>query len=332
MKSSSAPRTPAIFPQLTLDSIRTVSVYDRPRKVTTDESASVFTGRDDSFDSFASSMPNVLAARDLATIVDRIIAARLASSPCVWMLGAHVIKTGLAPIIIGLIEEGFITAVAMNSAASIHDVESALFGFTSEDVAANLSDGSFGMARETGEFINGTLTDFSETDLCGYGEALGKKLLAVAAPKQDASILAACVRTCTPASVHAAIGTDIVHQQPTMDAAATGEMTYRDFKVLCAAIKNLDARSVVLNVGSAVVLPEVFLKALTVVRNLGYDARGFTTANFDMIQHYRPRVNVVERPTMPDGEGFRITGHHEIMIPLLAAMIRRAWMKRMEEK
>jgi hypothetical protein len=196
-----------------------------------------------------------------------------------------------------------------------------MWGKTSEDVAVNLLDGTFGMSRETGDFINLALTDGMNESDAGYGETLGKKIVAAKARQRHLSILATCYELGIPATVHAAIGTDIIHQQPTMDGAATGEMSYRDFKVLVNSITRLIDGGVVLNVGSAVILPEVFLKALTVARNLGYKAKGFSTANFDMIRHYRPQMNVVERPTQKYGRGYHFTGHHEIMIPLLAAMI-----------
>jgi hypothetical protein len=237
------------------------------------------------------------------------------------MMGAHVIKVGLAPLLIDLIKRGVVTAVAMNSAASIHDTETALWGETSEDVAATMRDGSFGMAEETGRFINGTLLEgYWESDY-GYGEALGRKLLAVRAPYRRLSVLATCVRLKVPVSVHAAIGTDIVHQQPTMDGAATGEMSFRDFQMLCETCKGLARGGVVLNIGSAVIMPEVFLKALTVARNLGAKARRFTTVVMDMNRHYRPTVNVQQRPTQDGGKGYYLTGHHEIMVPLLAALV-----------
>ncbi len=311
-----------MFPQLQLDNVKTNSIANRKSKVKTDDFAKVFSPDEQSFSDFIDSFPNILCARDLKLIAASIVKTRRENFPCILMMGAHVIKVGLAPIIIDLMERGIITAIAMNSAAAIHDVETTLFGVTSEDVAANLLDGSFGMSKETGEFINTTLSDAHEHDQCGYAEAIGKKLIDVNAMNQSLSILASSVRLNIPASVHVAIGTDIVHQQPTMNGAATGELSFRDFKVLCASVKDLQNGGVVLNVGSAVILPEVFLKVLTVVRNLGYPANGFMTANFDMIQHYRPRVNVVERPTQNGGEGFTITGHHEIMIPLLAAMVK----------
>lgn len=237
-------------------------------------------------------------------------------------MGAHVIKVGLAPIIVDLVRQGILTHVAMNSAAAIHDVESAMWGHTSEDVAVNILDGKFGMSQETGDFINKALSNAFLESSDGYGEALAKKLIAHKAPNAEISILVTCYRSGIPITIHAAIGTDIIHQQATMDGAATGELSFRDFKILAHSVKDLSADGVVLNIGSAVILPEVFLKALTVARNLGHNAKGFSTADFDMIKHYRPTVNVVERPTKPSGRGYSFTGHHEIMIPLLAAMIK----------
>ena len=238
------------------------------------------------------------------------------------LMGAHVVKVGLTPVLADLLASGVITSVAMNSASAIHDVETALWGQTSEDVAVNLLDGTFGMARETGEFINGTLAVAARETSLGYGEALGRRLLGVRAPNARMSLLATGASLHVPITVHAAIGTDITHQQPTMDGAVIGEMSFRDFRTLCALCRRLTGGGVVLNVGSAVIMPEVFLKALTVARNLGTKARGFTTAVFDMNLHYRPTVNVQHRPTQDGGKGFYFRGHHEIMIPLLAALIK----------
>jgi hypothetical protein len=238
------------------------------------------------------------------------------------MMGAHVIKVGLSPLIVDLLKRGVITHVAMNSAASIHDVEIAIWGNTSEDVAKNLTNGMFGMSKETGDFINTALVKGMKESAAGYGETLAKKIIAIKGRNRSVSILATCYQLGIPATVHAAIGTDIIHQQATMDGAATGELSFRDFKVLVNSVKNLVNGGVVLNFGSAVIMPEVFLKALTVARNLGYKAKGFSTANFDMIRQYRPQMNVVERPTQNHGRGYSFTGHHELMLPLLAAMIK----------
>ena len=305
-----------------LSRVRTIPVGTRHSKVRPADFAAPFDAKRDSFAAFVRGLPRILKGTDLRALVQDIRASRRKGKPVIVMIGAHVIKVGLAPVIIDLMKRKMITAVAMNSAAAIHDVETALWGKTSEDVAASLADGRFGMARETGEFINGVLTEaFRSTDL-GYGEALGKALARRRGRASSHSILLAAHRLGVPATVHAAIGTDIIHQQPTMDGAATGELSFRDFRLLCRLCMDLRGGGVVLNIGSAVILPEVFLKALTVARNLGAKARGFTTAVFDMNQHYRPTVNVQLRPTQDGGKGYYFTGHHELMIPLLAAMVK----------
>ncbi len=313
------------FRRARLANVKTISIRKRKSKVRFEEFAHPFDGGRGTFAAFIDSLPHILVAEDLRTLVADIVRARKAGKPVILMMGAHVIKVGLGPLIVDLLERGIVTAVAMNSAAAIHDVESALWGKTSEDVAANLGNGTFGMATETGEFINATLSNAHQTSDLGYGEALGEKLLAVKAPYVNMSVLAAGCRLQKPVTVHAAIGTDIVHQQPSMDGAATGELSFRDFQLLCEECKGLRGGGVVLNVGSAVIMPEVFLKALTVARNLGAKARGFTTAVFDMNMHYRPTMNVKVRPTQDGGRGLSFTGHHEIMIPLLAAMVKAAF-------
>jgi len=304
-----------------LTKVRTIPISRRKSKVSREEFAVPFDPAADSFRAFTGGLPSILAAGDIREIVRAILEARRARKPVILMMGAHVVKVGLGPVIIDLIRRDVITAVAMNGAAAIHDVETAMWGRTSEDVAANMKEGKFGMARETGEFVNRTLAAAAGGGDDGYGEALARELAARKARYIGLSILAACLERGIPATVHAAIGTDIVHQQPTMNGAATGEMTFRDFLSLAETCKHLTGGGVVLNVGSAVVMPEVFLKALTVARNLGARARGFTTAVFDMNAHYRPAMNVQRRPTQDGGRGYYIIGHHEIMIPLLAAMI-----------
>jgi hypothetical protein len=300
--------------------VRTISIRRRASKVGADSFGAAFDPATGTFAGFVGSLPEILAAGELRAFVAAVVKAHRAGLPVIAMMGAHVVKVGLSPVIVDLIRRKIITCVAMNSAAAIHDAETALWGVTSEDVAATLADGTFGMSRETGEFINGTLSRAYRKGDAGYGEAIGAALRK--APHAPLSILAECVKQGVPVTVHAAIGTDIVHQQPTMNAAATGELSFRDFRLLSRQVGELRGGGVVMNIGSAVILPEVFLKALTVARNLGFRARGFTTANFDMIQHYRPRTNVVARPTMGGGKGYLFTGHHEIMVPLLAAMIK----------
>ncbi len=311
----------AKFSKIDLSKVKTISIKKRKSKVRFQDFAQVYNPKTQSFGKFVESLPDILVAQDLSNFVDDVVRAHRKNKPVVAMIGAHVIKVGLSPLLIDLLRKNIITCVAMNSAAAIHDVETAKWGTTSEDVEKNLMVGTFGMSKETGDFINKHLSQsMASNDDAGYGEVIGKALQN--SPYKNNSVLATCYALGVPVTVHAAIGTDIIHQQPTMDGAATGELTFRDFKVLCNVVKNLRGGGVVMNIGSAVVLPEVFLKALTVARNLGNNAKGFTTANFDMLQHYRPRMNVVHRPTANSGKGYMFTGHHEIMIPLVCAMIK----------
>jgi hypothetical protein len=310
------------FKQIDLSGIRTISIKTRKSKVSPKDFAKVVDAQKASFGKFVESLPHILIGNELRNLVSEIVRSRRKKKPVILMMGAHVIKVGLSPIVIDLVRQGIVTHVAMNSAAAIHDVETAMWGHTSEDVAVNLMDGTFGMSKETGDFINNALVKGFAESTNGYGETLAKKLIALRAPNVSVSILAQCYDAGVPITIHAAIGTDIVHQQPSMDGAATGELSFRDFKILASSVKDLNNGGVVLNLGSAVILPEVFLKALTIARNLGFKAKGFSTANFDMIRQYRPQMNVVERPTQNGGRGYSLTGHHEIMIPLLAAMIK----------
>jgi len=310
------------YKQVDLNGVRTVSIKSRKSKVSPKDFAKTVEAGKASFREFVDSLPHILMGNELRDLVVDIVSSRRKEKPVIMMMGAHVIKVGLSPVVIDLIRQGVVTHVAMNSAAAIHDVETAMWGHTSEDVAVNLMNGTFGMSRETGEFINKALVKGFAESTDGYGESLARKIIALQAPNKSMSILAQCYETGIPVTIHAAIGTDIVHQQPSMDGAATGELSFRDFKILISSVKGLQKGGVVLNLGSAVILPEVFLKALTVARNLGFKAQGFSTANFDMIRQYRPQMNVVERPTQKHGRGYNFTGHHEIMIPLLAAMIK----------
>ncbi len=311
----------SLFPKTDLSDINLISIATRHSKVAEGEWAAPYEP-DGTFEEFVDSLPDILIARDLRKFVGHVVEAVRLNKPVILMMGAHVIKVGLAPLVCDLLQRGILTGIAMNSAAAIHDSESCLFGETSEDVAASITDGTFGMSKETGEFINGTLREAYQSDdrELGFGEALGIKLSE--ANTGRTSIMATCVQLGIPITIHAAIGTDIVHQQPTMSGEATGELSFRDFRGLCHQLFSLGSGGVVMNFGSAVILPEIFLKALTIVRNLGAPAFDFTTANFDMLQHYRPRVNVVQRPTQDGGQGYSFTGHHEIMMPLVAAMIK----------
>jgi hypothetical protein len=273
---------------------------------------------DRSFAAFLGALPDVLVARDFRAVVDAIAAAARRHRGVVVMLGGHIVKTGLAPVLIELMRRGIVTHVAMNGAAAIHDYEIARFGATSEDVAAGLLDGSFGMAEETGREMNEAFVR-GMRDEQGMGEVLGVALEGAAAlANPDLSLLRAARSLGVPLTVHAAIGAEIIHQHPAASGAAIGDTSHRDFRRLAASLVNIDDGGVVLNLGSAVIMPEVFLKALTIARNLGGGLpQNFTTVDLDMQRHYRPRVNVVQRPTAQNGKGYEITGHHEIMVPLL---------------
>jgi hypothetical protein len=296
--------------------LKTVPIAQRPNKVDPTLLAQP-PGGDQSFAAFWDALPDILAARDLRFVVDSI--ARAAGRRAVVaMLGGHVIKVGLGPLLIALMRRRAITHVAMNGSAAIHDYELAAFGATSEDVAAGLGDGTFGMADETGREMNAALARGASGNQ-GAGEALVEGLLGrTPLPGKAVSVLLACGELGVPVTVHAAVGAEIIHQHPTADGAALGATSHRDFKRLAGALPGLHDGGVVLNVGSAVVMPEVFLKALTVARNLtGGKPTDFTACDCDMQRHYRPRVNVVERPTLAGGRGIQLTGHHEILLPLL---------------
>ncbi len=279
----------------------------------------------DSVGEFIGRLPRLLKAKDLMALAGDIARARRRGRPVLLMMGAHPIKCGLNPVLIDLMERGLVTCLALNGAGAIHDFEMAMWGRTSEDVARGLEDGSFGMARETADLINGAVIQGDAQDL-GFGESLGLFLEEEKTPKRRFSLLATCRRLGIPATVHVAIGTDIVHQHPSFDGGAAGRSSHRDFRILARQVGKL-SRGVVINLGSTVILPEVFLKALTVARNLGGCVKDFTAANFDMVQHYRPNVNVVQRPTASGGRGYSFTGHHEIMVPLLAAAVKAAMKK-----
>ena len=265
---------------------------------------------------------HILAGESFRAVVDALAAARAKQRAIIWGMGGHVIKCGLAPVLLDLMRRGYATAFALNGSAAIHDFEIALAGHTSEDVEAVLPDGRFGAAEETGREMNRAIADGDRRGL-GIGEALGLWLEGAAAPAHAASsLLLGAYRNGTPVTVHVAIGTDTPHTHPAADGAAIGSATHRDFRLFCSLVTELHDGGVYLNVGSAVVLPEVFLKAVSAVRNLGHPLADFTTANFDFLQHYRPRVNVVERPhAASGGKGYAITGHHELMVPLLAAAL-----------
>jgi hypothetical protein len=303
--------------------LKTVPISARPNKV--DPSLLAHPpGRDHSFAAFWNSLPDVLAARDLRYVADQIAGAA-GRRAVLAMLGGHVIKVGLGPLLIELMKRRAVTHIALNGSAAIHDFELAAFGGTSEDVAAGLADGTFGMAEETGREMNAAIAEGARQER-GMGEALAQYLArrrTLAA--RGVSVLVACVEHGVAVTVHATLGADIIHQHPGADGAALGATTHRDFRRLAGALPALHEGGVVLNLGSAVVMPEVFVKALAVARNLnGGKPAGFTACDCDMQRHYRPRVNVVERPTLAGGRGIQLTGHHEILIPLLCwAVLRR---------
>ena len=305
-------------PEADFSKIRTVPIARRDHKVEARDLAQP-PGDERSFRAFFDSLPDLLEARSLNAVVDALVAATRAQRGVVCMLGGHVIKAGLAPVLIDLLRRGVITHLASNGSAVIHDFEMACFGATSEDVEAGLTDGSFGMAEETGRAMNEAIQEGMRQGW-GLGESLARALEArqdLHAPEH--SLLLQANQHGVQFTVHAAMGAEIIHQHPAADGAAIGATSFTDFKRLAGHLPRIEG-GVVLNIGSAVIMPEVFLKALTIARNLNSGApRQFVTADFDMVRHYRPRVNVVERPTRTGGgRGYQITGHHEIMIPLLA--------------
>jgi hypothetical protein len=301
--------------------LHTVGLRERGGKIRTADFASPY-GKGSGMGAWFDSLPRILAGADLRKVADAVGAARAQKRAIIWGLGGHVIKCGLAPVLIDLMRRGHATVFALNGAAAIHDFEIALAGHTSEDVGAALPDGRFGSAEETGREMNEAIGG-GVRDGLGIGEALGRRLETAADPAfAPFSLVLQAYRAAAPVTVHVAMGTDTPHTHPAADAAAIGAGSHRDFRLLCSYVADLHDGGVYLNVGSAVVLPEVFLKAVSAVRNLGHPLSGFTTANFDFLQHYRPRMNVVERPhAASGGAGYAITGHHELMIPLLAAAL-----------
>jgi hypothetical protein len=298
--------------------IKTYSLKDRQSKVRIDELASPHRAGG-SFQDFIGSLPNILAAKQLSEVAAAVVQARKDKRPVMLGMGAHPIKVGLNPVIIDLLQRGIVTSLHLNGAGIIHDFELALIGQTSEDVDREILSGAFGMAEETGSMINTAIRDGAGRGK-GIGAAVGELVKDGAFPHKERSLLAAGSRLNVPVTVHVAIGTDIIHMHPSFDGKATGEAGQRDFRTFCEIVSGLEG-GVYINLGSAVLLPEIFLKAVTLCRNLGHPLKHFTTVNMDFIQHYRPNTNVVRRPTHGGGRGYALTGHHEIMFPLLAAMI-----------
>ena len=296
--------------------LKTYSIKDRKSLVSTDDFAEAWRPGN-SFDRFLDSLPSILAAKDLRDVISAIADAARNRKTVIMGMGAHVIKVGLAPVIIDLMERGIISGVAMNGAGIIHDFELAMAGQTSEDVAESLTDGTFGMARETGQFLCDAVNRAARDSL-GLGQSVGRSIMDSDLPFGHLSILGAGARLGIPVTVHVAIGTDIIHMRPDFNAAHAGQATHLDFRIFAGLVSSLE-KGVYLNVGSAVIMPEIFLKATTLVRNLGHKISNFTTVNMDFIRHYRPMANVVNRPTATGGRGFNLIGHHEIMLPLVAA-------------
>jgi hypothetical protein len=321
-------------PPLTFGAVHTYPLSSRKSKVSVRDFAKP-PSASASLTKFLDSLPNVLAAEDLRNLLAAIHRARKQHAPILWGIGGHVIKVGLGHILIDLIRRGFVSGMAMNGAALIHDFEIALAGNTSEDVEAGLGAGQFGMASETGEYIN----EFSKLAArlhIGYGEAAGQFLTSgvLNVKNADSSVLVAAYKQRIPVTIHLAIGTDIPHMHPAADGPCLGDATFRDFRLFCALVKQMHPGGIYLNWGSAVLLPEVFLKAVSVVRNLGVPLQPITTANFDFIQHYRPLQNVVKRPTAhervgrkQESRGYAIIGHHELLMPLVAAALAAGWPK-----
>lgn len=298
--------------------LRTIPIAARGGKVRMEHLARPYV-RGSGVGGWVESLPRVLAAESFRGVLAALRTARQRGRGILWGMGGHVIKCGLAPVLLDLMKRGYATGFVLNGAAAIHDFEIAIAGQTSEDVEAVLPDGRFGAAEETGREMNQAL----QCEDAGFGEAMGRRLAEIADPKFAASSLVyEAYRAGVPVTVHVAVGTDTPHTHPAADGSAIGRATHRDFRLLCSLVKEIHEGGIYLNVGSAVVLPEVFLKAVSVVRNLGNPLAEFTTVNFDFLQHYRPKANVVDRPhAQSGGKGYAITGHHEIMIPLLAAAL-----------
>jgi hypothetical protein len=272
-----------------------------------------------SFREFVNRLPRILGGAQLRQVAAAWVQARRAARPVLLGMGAHVIKVGLSPILIDLMRRGLLTGLAMNGAGIVHDAEVAMVGCTSEDVEQELGCGRFGMAQETAEFLNGAIAWGAKAGL-GLGEAVGRKLEDSDFPHKNQSLLAGAARLSVPLTVHVAVGTDIIHIHPSLDPAALGTATHHDFRLFAAQVSELSG-GLFLNLGSAVIIPEVFLKALTLVHNLGHQVAPLTTVNLDFMQHYRPLTNVVRRPTAGVGQGFALTGHHELLFPLLVALV-----------
>ncbi len=304
---------------INLSRVRTIPSHARENKVSVDQFARA-SQQGISFADFVKTLPRILAGEDFRQIVESIVTARKGGRPVIVGMGAHVIKCGLGPVILDLMQRGIVTTLAINGAGAIHDFEIALFGETSEDVAVGLRDGTFGMVRETGEQMNQAINRALLSPHLGMGVLLADQLMKIEAPQREYSLLVAGRRLDVPVTVHVAIGTDIIHMHPSANGAAIGQATFNDFRLFAAAVSKLSG-GVYLNIGSAVIMPEIFLKAFTIAQNLGANLHDFVTVNMDMMTHYRPNENVVQRPPMVGGRGYTLVGRHEIMIPLLAQAV-----------
>ena len=303
---------------ISLDRVKSYPLKERVSKVSTEYFGRPW-GQGHSIAEWLETLPNILAGNDIKEIVDRLVRAAGSGKTVILAMGAHPIKVGLSPIIIDLMDKAVISGIAMNGACIIHDAEVAMVGSTSEDVAQVLGQGKFGMAEETGRLLNAAISEGAKKGL-GLGKSIGEMLVREGFPFNHLSILARAYQLEIPATVHVAIGTDIIHFHPNADGAAIGATSHLDFRIFSGLVSTLK-EGVLINLGSAVIMPEVFLKALSLVRNLGHDVSNFTTVNMDFIRHYRPMTNVVHRPTLDSGKGYNLVGHHEIMFPLLAAAV-----------
>jgi deoxyhypusine synthase len=293
--------------------IKTYPIKNRDDKVRVADFVSLKSGLEGLF-------PNILKGSEISEIVNAVVAAKKKKKPVIFAIGAHVIKCGLSPVIIDLMKRGIVNAVAMNGAGAIHDYEIAMIGETSEDVAAEIKKGRFGMVEETGAAMNSAMNKFVNESI-GMGESLGRDIHEKKLKYKQYSILYHGYKLKIPVTIHSAIGTEIIHMHPSADGSVIGEASFNDFKLFTSILADIGKGGCFFNIGSAVILPEVFIKALSIVRNMGYKAHNFVTVNMDMIQHYRPHVNVVNRPIQGEGKGYTLTGHHEIMLPLIYYLI-----------
>ncbi len=301
------------------EEIKTIPLDERLSKVSTKDFGKPYE-KGNSFKDFLNTLPSILAAKDIKEVAHQVVNAHRNKKPIIFGMGAHVVKVGLNPLIIDLMQRGIISCIAMNGAGAIHDVEIALAGKTSEDVSASLKRGEFGMAGDAANIINQAVKTGADNNW-GMGDAIGKELLQLSAPYTEMSLLAMACKNGIPLTVHVGIGTDTIHMHPSFDGAATGKLSHLDFKKFSSLVAQLEG-GVFFNIGSAVIIPEVFLKALSLATNLGGKKINLTTVNMDFIRHYRPSVNVVQRPTTAsNGKGYHLIGHHEIMLPLLSAAI-----------